>query len=263
MGFPKESDKQRLFDLIRSKAPVIGKEEIEKPTVEVRKVSLSRYRSDSESSSSSGPSSPQFSARTESEFRYSDSIRSSIRSAISGVSAVSSEGRITIVTESNVSDLDSTSFASLPSSSSNINSPRESCSSLDRSMYDKENTQFKSSDSVIENPAHHLKLISVRTDTSEGPVILEDTEVTVRKVRTSKHDDSMSSDSDADTEQVSKIKLRKLPGGRSRSPSPDPRSRSRPNDVAASKCKQASSLLVVACARRKKMIKKLKFYSIC
>ena len=252
MGFPKESDKQKLMDLIRSKAPVIcaPKDELVKPTVEVRKVSLSRYRSDSESSSSeSGPSSPQLSARTDSEFRYSDSIRSSIRS-LGAFSAVSSEGRITVVTESCVSDLDSLSMSSQVSANNSQSVTSGTSRPNGNEVYDKDARHFQSTDSVIENTVHRpsppeSKLTGLFRDITDGSVmVIPDSEISVRKVISSKHADSMSSDSEADdtlTKQVSKVKLRRIAvnqgHGRSRSPSPEPRSRSR-QDGTASKCKR-------------------------
>ena len=179
-----------------------------------------------------------------------------MRSAFSGVS---SDGRISIVTESNVSDIDTTSFTSIPSLSDSRAESGDTASTSGE-MYDKDADLFKSSDSVIENVAHRpspqhtatinaAKLTGLRKDTTDGTLSYSDNEVTVRKVISSKLADSMSSDSDAEdasTEQVSKVKFRRIPAGkgqgRSRSPSPEPRSRLRQtSEVPASKCKRVPS----------------------
>ena len=93
-AFPQEDDKQLLMELInprRTTSPsgALGAEQ----RVHVKRVTSNRYQ-DSDSDSDSGPSSPQYSSRNESMFTHTDSLRSSVRSSV-----VSSEGRITIVTE--------------------------------------------------------------------------------------------------------------------------------------------------------------------
>lgn len=94
VAYPKESDKLLLLNLLGQQPPPPLSPR-QQQTV-VRRV-ITRRVSDSSSDDERGsaPSSPQFSHRTDSEYAASDSVRSSLRST----SAVSSDGRITVVTE--------------------------------------------------------------------------------------------------------------------------------------------------------------------
>lgn len=92
VAFPRDSDRARLENLISGKpAPAMA----------------DAKRAADSSSSESEPNTPNMSARSnKSAFTYEDSLRSSGRSA-SPVSAISSEGRMTMVTERDISDIES------------------------------------------------------------------------------------------------------------------------------------------------------------
>ena len=238
--YPKDSDRQKLFDLIRPKS--VDEAEAS-PQLQVKKVVSKKY-SDSESSTSgSEPSSPNISTRPDSSFGYSDSVRSSIRSS----SAVSSDGRMTIVTESCISDIDTLSMMSEMPQETPIMVPRANQEKMSTANHKSSNTSihsgggrstsnvtnlptcsasntFKSSDSVIDHPSHSSQSLNSNST-------LDDYEpaetVVVHKVISSRRRDSMSSDSDEDftTEQITKVKFRRVSkkGQWSRSPSPESR----------------------------------------
>ena len=112
MAYPRDSDRQKLFDLIRPKLPESefsngrGGAAVPQVTVQVKQVSSNRYcDSDSSSDSEHGgdaSSSSQQRLRMTDSFLNSESVRSSFRSTIS---AVSSDGLNTVVTDG-ISDLD-------------------------------------------------------------------------------------------------------------------------------------------------------------
>ena len=93
VAFPEEEDKQLLMELMKGRRQDADQSMLGQHHVEVKRVTSNRYR-DSDSESDSCPSSPRLSSRNESMFARTDSPRSSIRS-----SGVSSDGRITIVTD--------------------------------------------------------------------------------------------------------------------------------------------------------------------
>ncbi|ELU00293.1 hypothetical protein CAPTEDRAFT_217675, partial [Capitella teleta] len=92
-AFPQEDDKKLLMELIRGRKA--SPSHMDAQRVQVRKVRTKKY-ADSDSSSGSERSSPLLSSRNESMFTHTDSLRSS---------TISSEGRITMVTDT-ISDLD-------------------------------------------------------------------------------------------------------------------------------------------------------------
>ncbi len=205
-AFPKESDKQKLLDLIRPKSRS-GSED-EQPHVQVRKV-VSHGFSDSDSSSSDEES--RQAVRTKSNHDFDDlepSLRSSMRST-SGLSAVSSEGRITIVTELNVSDYEVESLRSAYSVQN-----------------DQESANYGASNNLLApNMVHQHGHVNSQHD---NPVIdrhsgqhVDNAGGTVQVRRIRRQQDSFSSDSEEDNDQ----RFQKVPTRRSRSPSPDPASR--------------------------------------
>ena len=229
VSYPKDSDRQKLLDLIHPKSA----DEVEaSPPRQVMRVVSRRYSESDSSSSGSEPSSPNISIRPESSFGYSDSVRSSIRSS----SAVSSDGRMTIVTESCISDIDTISMMSeMPQetpimvpganeekvTSANHVSASTSVHSVGALPRNGSST-FKSSDSVIDHPSHSSQIVNSNSTLDE----YEPAEtVVVHKVINNRRRDSMSSDSDDDftTEQITKVKFRRVSkkGPRSRSPSPE------------------------------------------
>ena len=251
--YPKDSDKQKLFDLIRPKS--VFEVEASPQQLQVKKV-VSRKYSDTESSSSgSEPSSPNISTRPDSSFGYSDSVRSSIRSS----TTVSSDGRMTIVTESCISDIDTISMmsempqetpimvphanqekvttASHMSPSASIQSGGErSRSEMTKLPPRCASNTFKSSDSVIDYPSHSSQIL----DSSSTLDDYEPAEtVVVHKMINNRRRDSMSSDSDDEftTEQITKVKFRRVSkrGQRSRSPSPESRQGHSSNKTSAPK----------------------------
>ena len=202
---PKATDQERLNDLMKVKGIVNAADQPN--NVHVRKIKSKKYQSDSDTSSSeSGPSSPHLSAQTESAFSYGESQRSSMRSS----SAVSSDGHITMVTESYISDRES-----LQSFNTERGSPKPRRSASMRSRTSR--TGNLSSDSVIENPSHSSQIMEDSLD------------------NTPKHD-SMSSDSEEEftTEQLTKVKFRRMSTNR-RSKSPDGRA---PSPVATEEKKK-------------------------
>ena len=228
VSYPKDSDRQKLLDLIHPKSA----DEVEASPHQVKRVVSRRYSESDSSSSGSEPSSPNVSIRPESSFCYSDSVRSSIRSS----SAVSSDGRMTIVTESCISDIDTISMMSEMPQETPIMVPGANQEKVTSANHLSASTSvhsvgalprsgsstFKSSDSVIDHPSHSSQIVKSNSSLDE----YEPAEtVVVHKVINNRRRDSMSSDSDDDftTEQITKVKFRRVSkkGPRSRSPSPE------------------------------------------
>ena len=212
-----------------------------RPQLQVRKVTSTKcYDSDS-SSSGSESSSPNISTRPESSFGRSDSVRSSIRSS----SAVSSDGRVTVVTESCISDIDTISMMSeMPEESpvmvphanhekvttANHVSPSTSVLSGGGSLLSEitslpprsASNTLKSVNSVIDHPSQSSQILNSNSTLDE----YEPAEtIVVHKLVNNRRHESMSSDSDDDftTEQITKVKFRRVSkrSQRSRSPSPE------------------------------------------
>ncbi len=229
VSFPRDSDTQKLFDLIRPKST----EEVDgaRTQLQVKKVTSKKY-SDSESSTSgSEPGSPNISLRPESSFGCSDSVRSSLRSS----SAVSSDGRMTIVTESYISDIDTLSVMSELPQETPIMIPGakkettaiggQQAQSRTVSAADAKLPAQKSPDPVIERPLSSSQNLNSSSTLGE----YEPAETLVlHKVINNRRGEGGSSDSEDDftTEQITKVKFRRVSkrsGPRSRSPSPESR----------------------------------------
>lgn len=191
-AFPQETDRALLLELIRPKR---SNGPIPENRVDIKRVSSARYK-DSDSSSGSEASSPQMSSRQDSAFTHSDSLRSSMRSQTSSIP--SSEGRMTIVTDTG-SQLD---YPTADTQSWLEPSPRPS-----------RRTQPQ--------PPHYGAKPNPALDAAQGTYT-----VTVSR------DPEASSGEEYDEEQITKIKFKRVSikrgATRSRSPSPEPGSHEAP-----------------------------------
>ncbi len=224
--YPKESDTQKLFDLMGVKkknqnAPTVAADQ---KKLQVQQVTPRNFDSGS-SSSGSEPSSPQLSMRTESAFGYSDSIRSSIRSS----SVISSEGNMTIVTESCISDIDTVSIMSEVPQETPILVPGKSLNTATNHVLPSETNNQPidvddSPDSVINKPPLPTPTQSLSPD----DYVPAET-IVVHKLTSTPRRDSMSSDSDEEmtTEQITRVKFVRVSKKDQRSRSPSPPSNSK------------------------------------
>lgn len=168
-AFPKDSEKIMLLDLLGgpSIAPINAynsnppkrPEPVQTSNVHIQRVSTRRYSDSStgESEGVSGPSSPQFSHRTESEYAPSESINSSFRST----SAISSDGRCTMVTD-NVSVISGISTAPPSMHESPVLNSRNSNQQVDNS-YTTFTDSYQTSDKILNST-----VISAKSQRSTG-----------------------------------------------------------------------------------------------
>ena len=223
--YPKDSDKQKLLDLIR---PQSNDDVNKRAQLRVKKVTSKKYSDTDSSSSGSEPSSPHFSARPDS-FGGGDSVRSSMRSS----SAVSSEGRMTIVTESYISDIDTISVTTEPPQETPIMVPHANKPALTSpGASNAKTTTAKTTSKSLKPAAKKANSPDIATaPLPTSPSVLSEYEpaetLVLHKMINHRRGDAGSSDSDSDftTEQITKVKFRRVSkkGQRSRSPSPESR----------------------------------------
>ena len=206
--YPKDSDTQKLFDLMGVKkknqnAPTVA----EQKKLHVQQMTNRNFDSGS-SSSGSEPSSPQLSMRTESAFGYSDSIRSSIRSS----SVVSSDGNMTIVTESCISDIDTVSIMSEVPQETPVLVPGKSLNTATNHVLPlatkETNNQPIDVDNSPDSVIHKPPLPTPAQSLSPDDYVPAET-IVVHKLTSTPRRDSMSSDSDEEmtTEQITRVKF--------------------------------------------------------
>ena len=222
-AYPRDSDRQKLFDLIRPKLPESAEfsngrsATVPQVTVQVKQVSSNRYcDSDSSSDSEHGgdpSSSQQQRLRMTDSFLNSESMRSSFRSTIS---AVSSDGPNTVVTEG-ISDLD------IPTCSSASVSPtifRKDVTATSHDDKDARRDRQYDGDKSLSNPsasslgADGLLGISPTQSKNEIRDISEkQPKPVVSRRALAKQEtvvDSSDSDGEFTTEQITRMKFRRV-----------------------------------------------------
>ena len=211
-AFPKDSDRQKLLDLIRPKMQdseiansrnATGAEQ--QGRVEVKHIPSSRY-CDSDTSSDSetaSPTPPQF-LRGNDALLNSESIRSSFRST---VSAISSEGPNTVVTEG-ISDLD------IPTCSSASVSPTAFRKDVTAPSYHKDTQNERLSDNPPSPFADGNGLLGISPTQSRTEIDEEKQPKQTARRSLTKQDslanDSSDSEGEFTTEQITRMKFRRI-----------------------------------------------------